>query len=336
MKVSFNAIPNLKKTHFLLRLPHMRCIGIMSLLIVGLIGWSAHSQTGDKSKDKKPAAKALDMRVPFTPLWMGDAPGAKGKEAVDIPGVYIYPAKTPNAAAVVVCPGGGYGVHAMDHEGVQIADWLNSHGLTAVVLKYRLGARYNHPIPLTDAQRALRYVRANAKDWKVDPTRVGIMGFSAGGHLASTVGTHFDRGQKDAKDAIDRESCRPDFMILMYPVITLKGKYAHNGSRINLLGKTPSAELVDSLCNETQVTKDTPPTFMVHTKEDKAVPPENSMLFYEALTKHKVPAEIRLYEKGRHGLGLALKEGDRDLPYAAWPDRCIAWMKGRGILTDKK
>ena len=224
----------------------------------------------------------------------------------------------------------------MDHEGLQVADWLNSQGITAVVLKYRLGAKYNHPIPLTDAQRAIRYVRANADDWKVDSNRVGILGFSAGGHLASTAGTHFDQGQKNAKDAIEGQSSRPDFMVLLYPVITLKGPFAHNGSRNNLLGKNPRAELVDSLCNETQVTKDTPPTFLVHTKEDKGVPPENSMQFYEALTKHKVPAEIHLYEKGRHGLGLALKEGDRDLPFASWPDRCLTWMKGRGLLNDKK
>jgi acetyl esterase/lipase len=218
---------------------------------------------------------------------------------------------------------------------VQIAAWLNQNGITAIVLKYRLGARYRHPIPLADAHRAIRYVRAHAKDWKVDPQRVGIIGFSAGGHLASTVGTHFDYGQKNAKDPIDTQSSRPDFMILMYPVITLKGKFAHNGSRINLLGKTPAAALVDSLCNETQVTKDTPPTFLVHTKEDKVVPVENSMQFYDALTKQKIPAEIRIYEKGRHGLGLAINAGDRDLPYAGWPDRCIAWMKGQGILTAK-
>jgi acetyl esterase/lipase len=306
----------------------MRRVCILSLFMIGLVGFAAHSQTGQKGEGV--------MRVAFTPLWTGEAPGAKGKDMADTPGVFIYPAKTPNGAAVVVCPGGGYGGHAMDHEGVQIADWLNKHGITAVVLKYRLGAKYNHPIPLTDAQRTMRYVRANAKEWKVDANRVGIMGFSAGGHLASTVGTHFDRGQKDAKDSIDRESCRPDFMILMYPVITLKGKFTHNGSRNNLLGKNPSDELVDSLCNETQVTKDTPPTFLVHTKEDKAVPVENSKMFYDALTKHGVAAQIRIYDKGRHGLGLALKEGDRDLPYAQWPERCVEWMKGRGILTGKQ
>jgi len=278
---------------------------------------------------KKPG---VDMRVPFTPLWQGDAPDAKGKEPADIPGVWVYPAKKPNGAAVVVCPGGGYGVLALDHEGVQIADWLNSHGITAVVVKYRLGPKYNHPTPLNDAQRAVRYVRFKADELKVDPKRVGVLGFSAGGHLASTVGTHFVLGAPGGNITIDSISTRPDFLVLMYPVITLTGPAAHVGSRNNLLGKNPDAKLVDSLCNHTQVTKDTPPTFLVHTTADTGVPPENSVLFYLALTKHKVPAEMHIYEKGRHGLGLALNAGDRDLPYASWPDRCVAWMKGRGFL----
>lgn len=280
--------------------------------------------------------KGVDMHVPFTPLWQGEAPGAKGKDAADIPGVWIYPAKTPNGTAVVVCPGGGYGALAIDHEGLQIADWLNSHGVTAMVVKYRLGPKYNHPTPLGDAQRAVRTMRSKADELKIDAKRVGVLGFSAGGHLASTVGTHFDLGIKDAKDPIDSQSSRPDFLVLMYPVITLNGPAAHVGSRNNLLGKNPDAKLVESLCNDKQVTKDTPPTFLVHTTEDKGVPPENSVLFYQALTRNKVPAEMHIYEKGRHGLGLALNGADRDLPYASWPVRCVAWMKGRGFLpTDK-
>lgn len=304
-----------------------RAIGILVFagVCLGVVNTSG-------AQGKKPG---LDMRVPFTPLWKGDAPGAKGKDTADIPGVYVYPAKKPNGAAIVVCPGGGYGGHAMDHEGVQIADWLNGHGITAVVLKYRLGAKYNHPIPLTDAQRAIRYVRSRADELKVDSKRVGILGFSAGGHLASTVGTHLNAVNIDAREPIDVQSSRPDFMVLMYPVITLTGPAAHVGSRNNLLGKNPDAKLVDSLCNDKMVTKDTPPTFLVHTTGDTGVPPENSVLFYLALTKNKVPAEMHIYEKGRHGLGLALKDGDRDLPYASWPDRCIAWMKGRGFLDAK-
>src|ERR1041384_2005637 len=198
------------------------------VLAIACINQSVNAQ------GKKPG---VDMRVPFTPLWNGDAPGAKGKEAADVPGVWIYPAKDPNGAAVVVCPGGGYGALALDHEGVQIADWLNENGITAVVLKYRLGPTYNHPIPLADAQRALRTVRAKAGDWKVDPKRVGVLGFSAGGHLASATITPLDSGLDSPVDAIDRKSARPDFAVLMYPVITLTGPFAHNGSRNNLLGK---------------------------------------------------------------------------------------------------
>ena len=305
----------------------MKRILLVSAAVLACLSVCTIAETG-AAKDKKPIGKGLDMRVPFVPLWTGDAPGAKGKDAIDIPGVYVYPAAKPNGAAVVVCPGGGYGGHAMNHEGVQIADWLNSNGISAVVLKYRLGAKYNHPIPLSDAQRAIRYVRAKAAELKVDPKRVGILGFSAGGHLTSTVGTHFDLGDKDAKDPIDSFSCRPDFLVLMYPVITLTGPFAHNGSRINLLGKNPDAKLVESLSTHTQVSKNTPPTFLVHTSEDKGVPPENSILFYQALVKNNVPAELHIYEKGQHGLGL----GPKELPYSSWPDRCIAWMKNRRII----
>ncbi len=274
--------------------------------------------------DAKPAPR---------PLWPDGAPGAKGKETADIPAVMVYlpPKEKANGAAVVIFPGGGYGALAMDHEGHQIATWLNSHGIAGIVTRYRLGPKYHHPIELHDAQRTIRYTRAHAKEWGIDPGRVGILGFSAGGHLASTAGTHFDRGQKDANDPIDRMSSRPDFMVLMYPVISLAGPYAHGGSRTNLLGKNPDPSLVENLSNDKQVTKDTPPTFLVHTTEDNGVPPQNSVLFYLALVKNHVPAELHIYEKGRHGLGL----GPRELPYASWPDRCIAWMEGRGLLSEK-
>jgi acetyl esterase/lipase len=266
----------------------------------------------------------------WQPLWPDSAPGAKGKEPADIPVVLLYraPADKANGAAIVVCPGGGYGGLAMDHEGHQIARWLNEHGITAVILKYRLGPRYHHPAPLTDAQRALRVTRAHAKEWQIDPKRVGILGFSAGGHLASTAGTHFDAGDPRADDPIDRLSSRPDFLVLLYPVITLTGPHAHVGSRNNLLGKNPDPKLVDSLCNDKMVTAETPPTFLVHTTEDKGVPPENSVLFYLACCQHRVPAELHIYERGRHGLGL----GPKDLPFSTWPDRCLAWLRGRGLL----
>jgi acetyl esterase/lipase len=309
-----------------------RMLGI-ALLTIGSLYLVSSSESGKgKNEAKKPAGKGVDMRVDLQPLWPGGAPGAKGKDPDDIPGGYVYRADKGNGAAVVVCPGGGYSGLAMNHEGVQIADWLNAQAITAVVLKYRLGPKYNHPVELGDAQRAIRFVRANGNELKVDPKRVGILGFSAGGHLASTAGTHFDSGDKDAKDPIDQLSCRPDFMVLLYPVITFSGPYAHIGSRNNLLGKNPDAKLVDLLSNEKQVTKDTPPTFLVHTSEDSGVRPENSVLFYLALRKNNVPAELHIYEKGRHGLGL----GEKSTPFASWPDRCIAWMKGRGFLDSRK
>jgi acetyl esterase/lipase len=296
------------------------CLGLVLSLTMCGAAWA-----GGGTKDAaKPAPKAL---------WPDGAPGAKGKDQGDVPAVMVYlPAKDKaNGAAVVIFPGGGYGALAMDHEGHQIATWLNSHGIAGIVVRYRLGPKYHHPTELRDAQRAIRYTRAHAKEWGIDPGRVGILGFSAGGHLASTAGTHFDRGQADASDPIDRPSCRPDFMVLMYPVITLTGPYAHVGSRNNLLGKDQEPSIVEGLCNDKQVTKDTPPTFLVHTSEDTGVPPQNSVLFYLALMKNKVPAELHIYEKGHHGLGL----GPRQLPYASWADRCIAWMQARGLLAKK-
>jgi acetyl esterase/lipase len=263
-------------------------------------------------------------------LWSNGAPDAKGKEEADKPTltVFLPPEGKANGTAVVVCPGGGYGFLAVDHEGKQIGEWLNQHGVTAFMLKYRIAPRYRHPAPLQDAQRAIRTVRARAKEWNVDPKRVGIWGFSAGGHLASTAGTHSDDGKADSSDPIEKVSCRPDFLILCYPVITLEPPYAHMGSRNNLLGKNPDPKTVENLCNEKQVTDKTPPTFIFHTDEDKGVVPENAILFYMALKKAKVPAELHIYEKGPHGVGLAQK-----LPAASsWPDRLADWMKGRGLL----
>ncbi|MCS7044865.1 MAG: alpha/beta hydrolase [Gemmataceae bacterium] len=280
------------------------------------------------------ATLAQPAEGPWQRLWQGDAPGAQGQDPADVPVYVLYRAASDkaNGTAVVVCPGGGYATHALNHEGHDIAKWWNSLGVTAVVLKYRLGPRYRHPAPLTDAQRAIRLTRHHAKEWGIDPRRVGIMGFSAGGHLASTAGTHFDLGTPEADDPIDRHSCRPDFLVLLYPVITMTEPFAHVGSRNNLLGKKPDPKLVEQLSTERRVTAATPPTFLVHTTEDKAVPPENSVLFYLALCKHKVPAELHIYEKGRHGLGL----GDGTLPYASWPQRCAAWLHGRGLLDMPK
>jgi acetyl esterase/lipase len=269
----------------------------------------------------------------FLLLWPAGAPGALGTEPVDKPKITIYRAAADKAtgASVVVCPGGGYGVVAADHEGKQVAEWLNSFGVTAFVLQYRLGPRYHHPAPLQDAQRALRLVRSKAREFGIDPKRVGILGFSAGGHLTSTAGTHFDAGRASDPDPIEHESSRPDFMVLAYPVISLVAPYTHKGSLENLLGKDPAPTLVQSLSNELQVTKDTPPTFLFHTADDPGVPVENSTVFFAALRKAGVPAEMHIFAKGPHGVGLAPK----DPVLATWPSLCAAWMKGLGVLDRK-
>jgi acetyl esterase/lipase len=283
-----------------------------------------------------PAAKAAGS-YKVEPLWAGGAPGAKGSEDGDKPKLTIYlpPREKATGAAVVICPGGGYGNLAMDHEGHQIAQWLNSFGVAGFILQYRhrnSGSGYGHPAPLQDAQRAVRTVRARANEWNVDPARIGILGFSAGGHLASSAGTHFQNRYCDARDSIDKVSCRPDFMVLIYPVISFTESFTHKGSRRNLLGSNPEKELVENLSNERQVTAQTPPTFLVHGNDDKGVPAENSIFFYLALRKAKVPAEMHIYENGRHGFGLGKQFG----AVSSWPLRCEDWMRGRGLLGKKK
>lgn len=264
-------------------------------------------------------------------LWPNGAPGALGADDKDKPMLTLYLPSAEKAVGtgVVVCPGGGYQNLAMDHEGKQVAEWLNSLGVAAFVLKYRLGPRYHHPVELGDAQRALRYVRSRASEFGIEPNRLGIMGFSAGGHLASTTATHFDAGNASSADPIERFSSRPDFAILGYPVITLKAPYAHAGSRKNLLGESPDPQLVELLSNETQVTAQTPPTFLFHTTDDAAVPVENSLMFYQALRKAGVAAEMHVYEHGRHGVGLAPK----DPILSTWPGRLKDWMMFHGWLT---
>jgi acetyl esterase/lipase len=268
-------------------------------------------------------------------LWPGGAPEARGATDEDKPAVtpYLPSADLATGAAVLICPGGGYTHRAEDHEGRQVAEWLNSFGVAGFVLRYRVGkpdgGGYRHPIPLMDAQRAIRTLRARASEWRIDPDRIGILGFSAGGHLASTAGTHFGPGQVDAPDAIERVSSRPSFMVLVYPVISLRSKYVHRGSRQALLGQDPDPGLVQSLSNDTQVTTLTPPTFLVHTNEDTTVPAENSVLFYLALREAGVPAELHVYERGRHGLGLA----PSDPGLGSWPERCRAWMQVQGLLA---
>ena len=264
------------------------------------------------------------------PLWPDGAPGALGNSSNDVPTLTLFlpPAEKVTGAAVVVCPGGGYGGLA-NHEGADYALFLNQQGITAFVLKYRLGSHgYRHPRMLEDAQRAIRLVRARAAEWKLDPRRVGIMGSSAGGHLASTAATHFAAGKSDAADAAERQSSRPDLGILCYPVITM-GTNTHQGSKNNLLGKEPSPELVELLSNEKQVTKETPPCFLWHTAEDQAVKVENSLDFAAALQRNGVPFDLHVYQKGRHGIGLADKPPFNS-PHP-WARDLVFWLKEQGF-----
>ena len=265
------------------------------------------------------------------PLWPEGAPGALGTNAADIPTLTPYLPDPTNATgtAMVICPGGGYS-HLAPHEGNDYALWLNQHGVTCFVLKYRLGSRgYHYPAEFQDVTRALRMVRANAADWKIDPHRIGIIGSSAGGHLAATLMTHFDSGNAKSDDPIERQSSRPDIGILCYAVITM-GEYAHQGSKDNLLGKHPSRKLVKLLSNELQVKTNTPPCFIWCTYEDKTVPMENSLMFAEALRKNHVPFDLHIYQKGAHGMGLKDKP-----PFAhphPWAGDCLFWLKAQGWM----
>jgi acetyl esterase/lipase len=253
-------------------------------------------------------------------LWNGHAPVGDEKYANEDAWITVHRPPKPNGAAIVICPGGGYRVKMINPEGHGIATWLNRHGITGIVLDYRLpdGRAF---VPLFDAQRAIRTVRARAKEWELDPARIGIMGFSAGGHLASTAATHFDEGHPTATDRIDRVSCRPDFAILIYPVITMGEHITHSGSQHNLLGENPSPELVKLFSNEKQVTSRTPPTFLAHAHNDKAVPPENSKAFYEALRANKVPAEFLELPTGGHGLN-----GYKGPMWDEWQEKSLHWL----------
>jgi acetyl esterase/lipase len=264
------------------------------------------------------------------PLWSGAAPGALGSEDRDIPAITVFLPRTvaPNTPAVIICPGGGYANLASNHEGRQVANYLNSLGIAAFVLRYRLGPRYHHPIELGDAQRAIRMVRSRAADWHLDPARIGIMGFSAGGHLAMSASTHVDAGNSGAPDSVDRVNSRPDFTILGYPVISMIEPWTHQGSKTNLLGADADAELARSLSGEQTVTKDTPVTFIFQTNADTTVPAENAVHYYLALRKSGVPAEMHIFEKGPHGVGLA----NDDPALSEWSKLLANWLRVRGIV----
>jgi acetyl esterase/lipase len=266
-------------------------------------------------------------------LWPDGAPGALGKADRDIPTLtpYLPDADKATGAAMVICPGGGY-ASLTSHEGVVYAMWLKEQGIAAFVLKYRLGSSgYRHPAMLQDAARAMRMVRANAPEWKIDAKRIGIIGSSAGGHLASTVLTHFDAGKPDAADPIERESSRPDLGVLVYPVITMTGPKTERGSRENLMGKEFSPEVARQLSSELQVTKETPPCFLFHSVEDDIVPVENSMDFAAALRRAGVPYELHVYEKGKHGIGLGAADY-APAKFHPWVRECERWLKEQGFV----
>lgn len=253
-------------------------------------------------------------------LWQGNAPIGNEKFEQGDAWITVHRPERSNGVAVVICPGGGYGGLVTGAEGHGIAKWLGGHGITGVVLEYRL-PKGRSMVPLLDAQRAIRTVRANAAEWSIDPAKVGMMGFSAGGHLAATAGTHFDAGDKQAEQAVDRVGCRPDFLVLVYPVITMDAG-THQGSKRNLLGNDPSPAEVAQFSNEKQVTARTPPTFLAHAKDDKPVPCAHSQAFYDALVRHKVPAKYLELPSGGHGLN-----GYQGPMWDAWQSQSLAWLK---------
>ncbi len=310
---------------------HERMRWLMSItMAAGLTMGTVNAERAAGTRATRTAGVDQPANGVPVPLWPAGAPNAVGAEPVDVPTLTPYLPASPvsTGTSVIVFPGGGYANLAMDHEGEQVAEWFNSLGVTAFVVKYRLGPRYRHPSMLLDGQRAVRYVRLLAAELKLRADRIGIMGFSAGGHLASTVATHIGDEQPGAADPIDRVSARPDFLILGYPVISLDQPYAHKGSRERLLGPSPDEALVRDLSNENAVTARTPPTFLFHTDDDAGVPPENSVAFYLALKKAGVPAEMHIYQHGRHGVGLA----PTDPVLSTWPARLADWLHVRELL----
>jgi acetyl esterase/lipase len=263
-------------------------------------------------------------------LWPKGAPGALGVADEDKPSLTAYlPAANPTKTAVVIAPGGGYQHLSMVREGSDVAAWLNSHGIAAIQLRYRIGPKYHNPIELDDAQRAIRMVRAHAAEYGIAADHIGMWGFSAGGHLTATAGTHFDAGNAAAVDAIERESSRPDFLILAYPVITMEAPYVHTGSRMYLLGDAPAQADVDAMSAELHVTAQTPPVFLFSTTDDRTVPIMNSVMFYEALVKAGVPVEMHVFQHGGHGSGLA----PANPQLSPWTEMLIKWMRERGYAA---
>ncbi|PWU13926.1 MAG: endo-1,4-beta-xylanase [Verrucomicrobia bacterium] len=277
------------------------------------------------------AGSQIKAQTPIV-LWTNGAPGALGNQSKDIPTLtpFLPSPGGASGSAMLILPGGGYG-SLTAREGDHYAWWFNSNGIAGFVLKYRLGsAGYRHPAMLQDATRAMRMIRAHAADWGVDPKRIGVIGSSAGGHLASSLLTHFDSGKPDDPDFIERQSSRPDLGVLCYPVITMSGPDTHVGSRRNLLGDNPSLELEKELSSELHVTAQTPPCFILHTWEDPAVNVENSLQFAAALRKARVPCEMHIYQKGPHGLGLGSRDFDPS-KWHPWTMELRGWLREQGF-----
>lgn len=271
---------------------------------------------------------------PFAFLWPDGAPNAVGNDDLDRPRLTIFEPETESAtgAGIIVLPGGGYNKLAMGHEGMEVVAWLNAHGVTAFLLQYRYGPRYLHPAALEDSKRAMAIVRSRADTWGVDPNRIGMLGFSAGGHLAACTAIYAGRANPLARNPLERVSAKPDFLLLVYPMISLIRPNAHRGSLVNLLGDRPNVAEREELSLDLHVDRHTPPSFLVHTTVDRSVSAENSVLFYLALLKNKVPAELHIYEQGKHGRGL----GKPELAYSTWPDLCIRWLRTRGVLPQSE
>jgi len=306
----------------------MRCSGFVLVCAIAIL-MSGVVALGQAPAVQQTVAAAANGPAPML-LWPKGAPGALGVADEDKPSITVYlPAANPTKTAVVIAPGGGYQHLSMVREGSDVAAWLNSHGIAAIQLRYRIGPKYHNPIELDDAQRAIRMVRAHAAEYGIAADHIGMWGFSAGGHLTATAGTHFDAGNAAAVDAIERESSRPDFLILAYPVITMEAPYVHTGSRMYLLGDAPAQADVDAMSAELHVTAQTPPVFLFSTTDDRTVPIMNSVMFYEALVKAGVPVEMHVFQHGGHGSGLA----PANPQLSPWTEMLIKWMRERGYAA---
>lgn len=262
------------------------------------------------------------------PLWEGTPPSGPGPEVPGKPSITVHLPKNPVGSALLICPGGGYGGLVTGAEGHGIAQWLNQHGIAGIVLQYRL-PKGNAFVPLADARRAMRIVRAHAAEWKIDPKKVGVIGFSAGGHLASTLATHTEAENPATPDPLERFPARPDFQILVYPVITM-GVGTHGGSRRNLLGENPSPEEIRRFSNETQVTRDTPPAYLAHAVDDRAVPIQHSLHFHQAMLQAGAPSTLLELPSGGHGLN-----GYKGPSWDAWQNGSLEWLSSRGFAPAK-